>query len=86
MKYIYYEISTEIKGSLLCLNKVKATLWSFPITFSNYLLSKGGYVHGSVGLSVCLFVCLSVCLSVCCMSVCGQHNSKSYERIGMNIY
>ena len=25
-----------------------------------YLLGKGGYVFGSVGLSVCLFVCLSV--------------------------
>ena len=24
----------------------------------NYLLGKGGYVFGSVGLSVCLFVCL----------------------------
>ena len=37
-----------------------------------YLLSKGGYVFGSVGLSVCL-------------SVCGQHYSKSYERIGMRL-
>ena len=27
---------------------------------SYYLLGKGGYVFGSVGLSVCLFVCLSV--------------------------
>ena len=27
-----------------------------------YLLGKGGYVFGSVGLSVCLFVCLFVCL------------------------
>ena len=26
----------------------------------HYLLGKGGYVFGSVGLSVCLFVCLSV--------------------------
>ena len=25
-----------------------------------YLLGKGGYVFGSVGLSVCLFVCLFV--------------------------
>ena len=25
-----------------------------------YLLGKGGYVFGSVGLSVCLSVCLSV--------------------------
>ena len=38
-----------------------------------YLLGKGGYVFGSVGLSVCLFVC-------------GQHYSKSYERIGMKFY
>ena len=30
-----------------------------------------------VSLSVCLFVCLSVC---------GQHYSKSYERIGMKFY
>ena len=34
-----------------------------------YLLGKGGYVFGSVGLSVC-----------------GQHYSKSYERIGMKFY
>ena len=38
-----------------------------------YLLGKGGYVFGSVGLSVCLFVC-------------RQHYSKSYERIGMKSY
>ena len=38
-----------------------------------YLLGKGGYVFGSVGLSVCL-------------SVCGQHYSKSYERIEMKFY
>ena len=35
-----------------------------------YLLGKGGYVFGGVGLSVYL-------------SVCGQHYSKSYERTGM---
>ena len=28
--------------------------------YDHYLLGKGGYVFGSVGLSVCLFVCLSV--------------------------
>ena len=28
---------------------------------------------------------LSVCLSVC-LFVCGQHYSKSYERIGMKFY
>ena len=39
-------------------------------TALNYLLGKGGYVFGSIGLSVCLFVC-------------GQHYSKSYERNGM---
>ena len=38
-----------------------------------YLLGKGGYVFGSISLSVCLFVC-------------GQHYSKSYERIGMKFY
>ena len=27
---------------------------------NNYLLGKGGYVFGGVGLSVCLFVCLFV--------------------------
>ena len=43
----------------------------------NYLLGKGGYVFGSVGLSVCLSVCLFVC---------EQHYSKSYERIGMKFY
>ena len=42
-----------------------------------YLLGKGGYVFGSVGLSVCLSVCLFVC---------EQHYSKSYERIGMKFY
>ena len=41
---------------------------------SNYLLGKGDYVFGRVGLSVCLSVCLFVC---------EQHYSKSYERIGM---
>ena len=40
---------------------------------SFYLLDKGGYVFGSVGLFVCL-------------SVCGQHYSKSYERTGMKFY
>ena len=45
--------------------------------FVCYLLGKEGYVFGSVGLSVCLFVCLFVC---------GQHYSKSYERIGMKFY
>ena len=38
-----------------------------------YLLGKGGYVFGSVGLTVCLFVC-------------EQHYSKRYERIGMKFY
>ena len=27
-------------------------------TATNYLIGKGGYVFGGVGLSVCLFVCL----------------------------
>ena len=53
----------------------------FSHLFLCYLLGKGGYVCGSVGL----FVCLSVCLSVC-LFVCGQHYSKSYERIGMKFY
>ena len=38
-----------------------------------YLLDKGGYAFGSIGLFVCLFVC-------------GQHYSKSYEWIGMKFY
>ena len=29
-----------------------------------YLLCKGGYIFGSVGLFACLSICLSVCLSV----------------------
>ena len=37
---------------------------------TSYLLGKGGYVFGSVGLSVCLFVC-------------EEHYSKTYERIGI---
>ena len=44
-----------------------------PIVAYHYLLGKGGYVFGSVGLSVCLFVC-------------EQDYSKSYERIGMKFY
>ena len=42
----------------------------------HYLLGKGGYIFGSVGLSVCLFVCLSV----------NNITQKSYERIGMKFY
>ena len=37
---------------------------------NNYLLGKGGYGFGSVG----------------CLFICGQHSSKSYERIGMKFY
>ena len=37
-----------------------------------YLLGKGGYVFGSVGLSVCL--------------ADRQHYSKRYEQIGMKFY
>ena len=40
----------------------------------NYLLGKGGYVFGSVGLSVCFFVCLWTTLL------------KSYQQIGMKFY
>ena len=36
-----------------------------------YLLGKGGYIYGGIGLPVCL-------------SLCGQHCSKSYERTEMN--
>ena len=42
------------------------------VHFSYYLLGKGCYLFGSVGLFICL-------------SVCG-HYSKSYERIGMKFY
>ena len=42
-----------------------------------YLLGKGGYVFGSVGLSVCTSVCLFVC---------GQHYAKRYEQIGVKFY
>ena len=38
-----------------------------------FLICKGGYVFGSVGLSVCLFVCLSE----------DNITQKSYERIGV---
>ena len=51
--------------------------WRRISVFYFYLLSKGGYVFGSVGLSVCLSVCLFAC---------GQHYSKSYKRIGMTFY
>ena len=41
--------------------KEKKKLSGYKVTmFIYYLLGKGGYVFGSVGLSVCLFVCLSV--------------------------
>ena len=36
-----------------------------------YLLGKGGYVFGSIGLSICLFICLW---------------TKNYEWIGMKFY
>ena len=39
----------------------------------HYLLGKGGYAFGSIGLFVCL-------------SVCGQPYSTSYARIGMKFY
>ena len=39
----------------------------------SFLICKGGYVFGSVGLSVCLFVCLSE----------DNITQKSYERIGV---
>ena len=56
--------------SLLYRSKNK---WRTSLTsFTYYLLGKGGYVFGSVGLSVCLFVC--------------EHYSKSYERIGVKFY
>ena len=32
-----------------------------------------------------MFLVALVCLFVC-LSVCGQHYSKSYERIGMKFY
>ena len=41
------------------------------LTATYYLLAKGGYVLGSVGLSVCLFVCLFV-------------DKITQKRIGMN--
>ena len=44
-----------------------------PKHYPYYLLGNGGYVFGSVGLSVCL-------------SVCGQHYSKRYERIEVKCY
>ena len=47
-----------------CVLGISKTINSF------YILGKGVYVFGCVGLSVCLFVC-------------GQHYSKSYKRIGM---
>ena len=39
----------------------------------HFLICKGGYVFGSVGLSVCLCVCLSE----------DNITQKSYERIGV---
>ena len=38
----------------------KNKIWFVKLCCYYYLLGKGGYVFGSVGLSVCLFVCLSV--------------------------
>ena len=55
-------------------NSYNAVFWDSDILYNHhYLLGKGGYVFGSVGLSVCLFVC-------------GQHYSKSYEWIRMKFY
>ena len=33
-----------------------------------------------------MFLVALVCLLFVCLSVCGQHYSKSYERIGMKCY
>ena len=49
--------------------KFNLVLYLFPFPLYYYLLGKGGYVFGSIGLSVC-----------------EQHYSKSYERIGMKFY
>ena len=64
-KNMLYVISIFLHGSAVYIYTNK--------TGDCYLLGKGGYVFGSVGLSVCLFVC-------------EQHYSKSYERIGMKFY
>ena len=47
-------ISIAIKGRLLTFNMLNR------YKINIYLLVKGGYVFGGVGLSVCLFVCLFV--------------------------
>ena len=58
-------------------------------TASNYVALP--YSSMCYGLSYCLlckevmFLVALVCLSVCLFN-CGQHYSKSYERIGMTFY
>ena len=59
-------------GVLICLGQGGLRSLSAS-SYYYYLLGKGGYVFGSVDLFVCL-------------SVCGQHYSKSYERIEMKFY
>ena len=48
-------------GVMICLGQGglrSLSASSLFIFYIHYLLGKGGYVFGSVGLSVCLFVCL----------------------------
>ena len=64
-------------GVMICHDQGGLCSLSASSLFIYYLIGKGGYVFGSVGLSVWLFVCLFVC---------GQHYSKCYAWIGMTFY
>ena len=63
-------------------------MWDTSESLTHYhvciILLNAIYVITSLAKEVMLLVAL-VCLSVC-LFVCGQHNSKSYERIGMKFY
>ena len=70
----------------LVMNWWLITVNYLPLFFSNIesfnsLAKEVMFLVALVSLSVCLSVCLSVGLFVC-----GQHCSKSYERIGMKFY
>ena len=70
--FIYFFIFYVFFCCCYCFEKCASPEDSF------YLLGKGGYVFGSVGLFVCLFVCLSVCLSV------DNITQKVMNRLGWN--
>ena len=76
-QYIY-QLAGDVAKSIKIFNcnpccSISVVPYLFIYLFMYFLICKGGYVFGSVGLSVCLFVCLSK----------DNITQKSYERIGV---